>query len=125
YDPTGAIGPPDVEGCMDSPNAWAAATPDGLDTLELTYATPVYATGLTIYQNSQPGFISQVELIDEHGEILPVYSATPTLSGVCPLSLPITIGQSPRRVVKVRITLDQRGGGNWSEIDAVELVGIP
>jgi hypothetical protein len=125
YDPAGATGPPDVPGCQDSPNAWASATPDGLDTLELTYAIPVFATELTIYQNSQPGFISKVELIDDHGVLTPVYSGTPALSGSCPLKIPLSFHQMPSRVRKVRITLDQRGGANWSEIDAVELVGVP
>jgi hypothetical protein len=29
------------------------------------------------------------------------------------------------RVVGARLTIDQRGDANWSEIDAVELIGIP
>ncbi|MBX0329729.1 NHL repeat-containing protein [Oscillochloris sp. ZM17-4] len=125
YDPAGAAGPPDVPGCQDSPDAWASSTPDGLDTLELTYATPVFATGLTIYQSSQPGYISKVELIDERGEVLPVYAAEPALSDTCPLAQAISFAQTLSRVVKVRVTVDQRGGAGWSEIDAVELVGVP
>jgi sugar lactone lactonase YvrE len=125
YDPAGATGPPDVSGCQDSTDAWASADPSGLDHLELTFKTPVFATGLTIYQNHQPGYISQVELVDERGEVIPVYSGAPALSGACPLSLPISFGQTLSRIVKVRITVDQRGGANWSEVDAVELVGVP
>ncbi|NTW01582.1 MAG: hypothetical protein HGA19_09755 [Oscillochloris sp.] len=125
YDPAGATGPPDVLVCQDSDKAWASATPDGLDTLELAFKTPVFATDLTIYQNSQPGYISNVELIDERGEIIPAYHATPAPGSACPLVLPIRFDQTLSRIVKVRITLDQRGGANWSEIDAVELVGAP
>lgn len=42
----------------------------------------------------------------------------------CPrvFSIPVTGVDVP--VVAVRIHLDQREGGNWNEIDAVELVGI-
>lgn len=125
YDAQGATGPPDVPACQDSPDAWAAATPNGIDTLELSYTTPVFATSLTIHQNTQPGFISKVELVDERGEVIPVYSAAPTLNSTCPFAFPITFAQTLSRIVKVRITLDQRGGTNWSEIDAVELVGLP
>jgi hypothetical protein len=125
YDPAGATGPPDVTGCQDSTDAWASADPNGLERLELTFKTPVFANGLTIYQNHQPGYISKVELIDERGEVIPVYQNTPALSGACPLTLPISFEQTLSQIVKVRITVDQRGGANWSEIDAVELVGVP
>ncbi len=125
YDPEGVLGPPDVPGCQDSPDAWASAAPDGLDTLELSYEMPVFATGLVIYQNSQPGLVSQVELIDERDQVIPVYTGTPSLSSTCPLAQSITFTQTLSRVVKVRITIDQRGGTYWSEIDAVELIGLP
>jgi hypothetical protein len=125
YDPAGATGPPNVAGCQDSTDAWASADPSGLERLELTFKTPVFATGLTIYQNHQPGYISQVELVDERGEVIPVYTGAPALSGECPLALPISFEQTLSRIVKVRITVDQRSGANWSEIDAVELIGVP
>lgn len=125
YDPAGATGPPDVPGCQDSPDAWASATPDGLDTLELSYKTPVFATGVTIYQSHQPGYVSKVELIDERGEVIPVYTGEPALSGTCPLAQAISFEQTLSRIVKVRLTVDQRGGANWSEVDAVELIGVP
>ncbi|WP_129631447.1 NHL repeat-containing protein [Candidatus Oscillochloris fontis] len=125
YDPEGVLGAPDVAGCQDSPAAWASAAPDGRDTLELSYATPVFASSLVIYQNSQPGFVSHVELIDERGEVIPVYTGSPSLSVTCPLAQSITFTQTLSRVVKVRITIDQRGGTYWSEIDAVELIGLP
>jgi hypothetical protein len=54
-----------------------------------------------------------------------VYTHAPALSDTCPLVLPISVEQTLSRIVKVRITVDQRSGTNWSEIDAVELVGLP
>ncbi|MEI8308624.1 MAG: NHL repeat-containing protein [Chloroflexales bacterium] len=125
YSPERAVGPPNVLGCMDSTDAWTSADPNGLDRLDLTFKTPVFATGLTIHQNHQPGYISEVVLVDERGEVVPVYTNTPALSGTCPLVLPISFPQTLSRIVKVRITVDQRSGANWSEIDAVELVGVP
>jgi hypothetical protein len=125
YDPAGATGPPNVTGCQDSTDAWASADPNGMERLELKFKTPVFATGLTIYQNHQPGYISQVELVDERGEVIPVYKNTPALIDTCPLILPVSFDQTLSRIVSVRITVDQRGGANWSEVDAVELVGVP
>lgn len=125
YGPDGATGPPDVEGCQDSPDAWASADPNGLETIELRFRTRVFAIGLNIYQNHQPGFISKVELLDERGRTTQVYSGEPALSANCPGTLELSFEQTLTRIVAVRITVDQRSGANWSEIDAVELVGLP
>ena len=125
YDPAGATGAPNVPTCQDSRDAWAAADPNGLETLELRFAVPVFAVGLTVHQSYNPGFISKIELIDEHGATKSVYTATPALATSCPLPLTLTFDQTLTRVVAVRLTVDQRPGANWSEIDAVELVGVP
>ncbi|MCS6879979.1 MAG: NHL repeat-containing protein [Chloroflexaceae bacterium] len=125
YDPAGVIGPPDVEGCQDSPDAWAAAAPDTLETLEVRFDTPVFAVGLNVYQSYHPGFISKIELLDERGEARTVYSATPAPAEECPGVLSVTFAQTLTRIVGARLTVDQRAGATWAEIDAVELLGVP
>lgn len=125
YDPEGATGPPDVTACQDSPDAWAAADPNGLETLELRFRAPVFAVGVTVYQSYNPGFVTRVELIDERGEARTVYTAEPAPATGCPLPLAITFDQTLTRVGAVRLTVDQRPGANWNEIDAVELIGVP
>jgi hypothetical protein len=124
YDPAGAVGPPNVPACQDSPDAWASADPNGLETLELRFKTPVFAVGVNVHQNHQPGFISQVELIDERGVARVVYSGEPALLSNCPFVLQLTFDQTLTRIVAVRLTIDQRSGANWSEVDTVELVGL-
>lgn len=124
YSPDNATGPPNVEGCMDSPNAWASADPNGLERLELRYATPVFATEVHIHQNHRPGFITRVELLDERDRWTTVYTGAAALQS-CPLVQTITFPQTLYRISGVRLTVDQRSGANWNEIDAVELVGIP
>lgn len=123
YDPGGVTGPPDVEGCQDSPDAWAAAAPNSLETLEVRFATPVFAVGLNVYQSYHPGFISKIELLDERGEARTVYSATPAPAETCPAVLSVTFAQTLTRIVGARLTVDQRAGATWAEIDAVELLG--
>lgn len=125
YPPSNATGPPSVAGCQDSPNAWAAAEPNSLEILELRYATPVFAVGVIVHQSYNPGFISQIELFDERGNASIIYTAEPALSEECPQLLEVTFAQTLNRIVAVRLTIDQRPGANWSEIDAVELLGLP
>lgn len=125
YGPDGATGPPDVGGCEDSTNAWASATPDTLETLELTYETPVFAKQVNIYQNHQPGFVTQIALLGENGDAVTVYTGTAKLESTCPHVTQVTFEAPVFRVVGVKLTIDQRRDANWSEIDAVELVGMP
>ncbi len=124
YDANNVIGPPDVEGCLSSQNAWASADPNGLETLEVEFDQPLFATQVNIYQNHQPGFITTVELIDEQGKTSSVYNTAPQLQSECPAVLRVQFARTPARIVGVRLTIDQRSGANWNEIDAVELVGL-
>ena len=124
YGPDGATGPPDVTGCQDSTDAWASSDPNGLETLELRFAKPVFAVQVNIHQNAQPGYIGQIELIDARGTATVIYQSQPKLSEICPLVLSVTFDQTDAQIVAVRLTVDQRSGANWNEIDAVELLGI-
>jgi sugar lactone lactonase YvrE len=124
YGPDGAVGPPDVDVCMSSPDAWASATPDGVDTLSVAFAQPVFASGMRIHQNHQPGFVSRIDLFDTQGGVTQVYSGTTELQDTCPLVLDVSFEPTLSRVVSATITVDQRNGAQWSEIDAVELLGL-
>jgi streptogramin lyase len=125
YSAANVVGVPDVAGCEDSTSAWASAEPDGLDTLEVSFDVPVQATGVNIHQNHQPGFITQVEVLDSQNKATSVYTGTARLHNVCPSTMEVSFDPMPFRISRVRLTIDQRSGANWSEIDAVELVGIP
>lgn len=125
YEPAGATGAPNVAVCQDDPEAWASADPNGLERLELRFRAPVFAVGVEVYQSYNPGFVSSVELIDERGAATTVYTATPTLAEPCPGVLSISFEQTLTRIVGVRLTVDQRSGANWAEIDAVQLIGVP
>ncbi len=125
YEAANATGPPDVEGCQNSTNAWAAAAPDTLETLELRFDTPVFATEVSIHQSHQPGFITNVQLIDDQGKLTSVYRAQAGLQAECPAILHVSFDRTAQLIVGIKLTIDQRGDINWTEIDAVELVGIP
>jgi predicted aspartyl protease len=93
-----------------------------VDWLELSYATPVYATQVVIYQTYNPSQVVKVELIDAGGNAHEVYTAQPA-EQTCPFTLTISVTKTDYKVSKIRITVDQTVLGGWNEIDAVQLIG--
>jgi hypothetical protein len=119
-----ATGEPDTDECGDFQTAWASSTSTGVDWLELFYATLVVPTQINIYETHSPGFIVEVEVIDEGGFYYTVWEGDPDPSDECPRIFSIDVIGIEFPVMGVRINLDQSDGGSWNEIDAVELVGI-
>jgi hypothetical protein len=120
-----ATGAPDTMECGDIQTAWASETSDGVDWLELSFATAVVPTEISVRETYSPGFIASVEVKDERGIYHTVWEGTPGAVEQCPRVLTIPVTGVNVRVNVVRINLDQREGGDWNEIDAVELVGQP
>lgn len=121
-----ATGAPDVYPyCGDEYGAWASASSNTIDWLEVSFTTPVYPTQVNIYQTYNPDVITEIELFFTAGGsyVIPVTPSAPYVD--CPAQIfsqdiPAGFGL----VDRVRITVDQTLSGNWSEIDAVELVGM-
>jgi hypothetical protein len=120
-----AAGYPGISICGDSSRAWASAVSNGKDWLLLTFEKPVVPTRIVIHQNLNPGAIVLVEVINEKGKVIPVYTAAPTIQADCPYNLDIEVTGVKGLVHTVRITLDQTNHNGWNEIDAVELTGTP
>ena len=62
-----ATGAPDTPECGDFTTAWASASSTGVDSLTLTYATPVLASQVNIHETYNPGSITLVELLPADG----------------------------------------------------------
>jgi hypothetical protein len=120
-----ATAAPDTPECGDLQTAWASEASDGVDWLEVGYATPVRPSQINIYETNSPGFIVRVEVRDQAGTYYTVWEGKPGPLEQCPRVLSIPVSEVEPRVVAVRISLDQRPGGDWDEIDAVQLVGRP
>ena len=122
-----ATGQPDTDNCGDNGTAWASETATGEDTIELTYDQAVIPTQVNIYQTFNPGSISRIELVNRDNDVVLKVKKSNDKPGKTPcpgiFSLNITGTEEP--INGVVIYLDQSVGGNWNEIDAVELVGIP
>jgi hypothetical protein len=122
-----AIGAPNVTDCGDNGLAWASESSTGaLDWIELTYATPVIPTGINIYQSYNPSQVIEVDLIDTDGTTYTAWQGSPKKVSTCPDLMTITFDKKQEMLVeKVIVIVDQSILGlGWTEIDAVELVGI-
>jgi hypothetical protein len=119
-----ATGEPDVAGCGDHPAAWASAAADGVEWLDVRFRWPVVPRRINIHETHSPGSIVRVEVLDEAGQVYTVWEGEPTPAGTCPRLFSFLVTEVDVPVVGVRIHLDQRDGGNWNQIDAVELVGL-
>jgi hypothetical protein len=120
-----AAGAPDVEGCVDDQRAWASQNYDGVDWLEVTFATAVVPTEINVHESNSPGFINKVEVKDQTGLYYTVWQGAPGSVAQCPRVFTVPVSGVSARVNVVRISLDQRNSDDWDEIDAVELVGQP
>lgn len=119
-----ATGAPNTKECGDVHTAWAAASQDTKEWLDVFFATPVYASEINIYETYYPNQVAEVQLIDMAGEYVQIYAAPPEWIDTCPFTL--SVGADGKTLVQgVRIIVDQTVVGNWNEIDAVEIVGVP
>lgn len=125
YSAQQATGAPNTPQCGDIATAWASETSDGVDWLEVTFATAVVPTGINIYETHSPGFINKVEVKDQAGLYYTVWEGTPGVVEECPRVVSIPVSGVNARVNAVRIHVDQRNDGYYDEIDAVELLGQP
>lgn len=117
-----ATGSPNVSGCEDHPGAWASLTPDGIEWLELVYAESVHATEIRVHESFGVSSLVTVEVKDGAGAYHTVYTAQPG-SHACPRVLVIPVTNVSPTVRVVRLSFDQRTLNDWSEIDAVKLIG--
>jgi hypothetical protein len=122
-----ATGKPDTDSCGDNVTAWASATATGEDTIELTYDQAVIPTQVNVYQTYNPGSITRVELVNrDTGVVLKVSKSNDKPGKTdCPGVFSLNIDGAEEPINGVVIYVDQSIGGDWNEIDAVELVGIP
>jgi len=121
-------GAPNTPECGDYPTAWASAGRDAVEWINVYYDVPVYPTEIRIIQTYAPDQVSQVDLIDMQGNFVTVYTKQPEDKSdrPCPYVLAVSVSRGDLLVQGVRITIDQSVlNMDWTEIDAVEIVGVP
>jgi hypothetical protein len=120
-----ANGEPDSTACdVTATGAWAPASNNQQERLELEYVRPVSATELNIYLIDNPAQLVKVEVADLNGNYTEVWGESLTETGECPQVLNIPLANISN-VATVIMTVDTsiEGSGFEIGIDAVELVG--
>lgn len=124
WNASNAIGAPTISVCGDNRSAWASKRKDTIETLTVTFATPVIPQELAIVQNFKPGYVTKVTMSGA-GREATVYSGPAAPQTTCPYTMLIPITGVDFRVNSASITVDQTSLKNWTEIDAVRLTGTP
>jgi hypothetical protein len=120
-----ASGPPNVEGCIDSPYAYASEPRITLPRITLLFPQLVTPSRLVIYQSFNPGFVSRVEATDLFGETHLVYQGAPALADCSNRELVIDILDAEFQTNAITIYIDQTASLSGPlQIDAVQLTGI-
>ncbi len=114
-------GAPNTAQCGDNNTAWASSASSGTDWLRLTYAQAVIPTRIVIFESFNPGAVTLVEVLDQQGNSTIVYRGSPARGGACPGQLVIEVKGVSAPVKTVQVTIKHTV---WSEIDAVQLIGV-
>lgn len=119
-----ATGQPNVSVYADDAKAWAPLErAAGIETLELTYAEAVYATGVRIHETYGSGALTKVELMSTDGVYYTIWEGVDTTRTIDYVQ--VAVPQTPYLTKTVRLTFNTARGdtSEWAEIDAVQLVG--
>jgi hypothetical protein len=117
-----AAGPPNTRQCADTETAWASGHQSKPEWLEISYAVPVKATKVVVYETWNPGHVVEIDLKDTAGNYHPIFKGPDTTSQ-CPGMFSPEFPQTSYPVNGVKVYVEDPAG-DWAEIDAVQLVGI-
>jgi hypothetical protein len=123
-----ATGEPDTFECGDRGTAWAAASSTSREMLILEFEQAVIPTQINVHQSYNPGAIVMIDVGNtaNRDQVLPLPdSADPLGNTPCPGVFSLDVSGVEEPIDFIVLYLDQSITGNWNEIDAVELVGIP
>lgn len=121
-----ALGAADTYRYGDILTAWAPKQQNsGIESLQLKFAQPVYATGVTVRETLCNGFVTQIDVIDDFGEAHTVWSGHDVAWPGTPINAYFPFEKTSFLVYGVKIHVDTDRCGTWEEIDAVKLHGIP
>ncbi len=126
YAPWHATGKPNVDDNGLSTEAWLPAVENGgVEWLQVTFATPRPATALRIKQNTGPGAVIKIELLDDGGAVHTIFEGVDETQyeGVRFQWLKKEFPVTPYKVAGAKITLATNLIQGYNQIDAVQLVG--
>ncbi|VXC13312.1 PEP-CTERM sorting domain-containing protein [Massilia sp. 9I] len=118
---------------LDAPNtlqygdhvtAWAPATENsGFEWISVGFDTAVYASGATIRETYNNGFVYQVDAIDTLGNLHTVWNGVDTSAANVPFNFTVAWSTTSYLVNGLKVYVDTRHSNSWEEIDAIRLLG--
>lgn len=118
------LGAPDTFEHGDIPTAWAPANQNGtLEWISVGFDTAVYASGATIRETYNNGFVYQVDAIDTFGNLHTVWSGVDTSTPNVPFDFTLNWAATSFLVEGLKVYIDTDHSGSWEEIDAISLAG--
>lgn len=126
WEAVGATGPADIDECGDIRGSWASLEWDeGVEWWLGYYDTPVIPTQINVHQNFNPGTIVNLVVFPVGSdELIELPNSADTDARGCPHVFSYDVSGIDVPVDRVGLFIDQRNAENWTEIDAVELVGL-
>jgi len=121
-----ATGAPDSSGCTDQQTAFATLTAGDGEYLIVGFDQYVIPTQINVHIVLNPGSITQLAVADSNADnsIINLTNSGDRGNRTCPGIHSVNVTGVTTPVNSVIISLDQAASGNWTEIDAVELVGV-
>jgi len=116
-----AAGSPEHPGeCVDVPTNWSPLTgASGPEWLELQYLVPVRATAVSVYEQIEAPFVTDVELCGVDDVLRAIWSGTDTTG--CGETLDVLF---PSRSYLADSVVVRTAAANFEEVDAVRLEGL-
>jgi hypothetical protein len=120
-----ALGPPNTFTYGGHGTAWANALQDMIPAeqfIHVGYATPIYATGLSIRETFGVGFVRKVELFDASNTLRNTINVVDDSSGEAISTLDVSFPETEYLVASVKVFIDTSGPG-YELIDSIALWG--
>jgi hypothetical protein len=120
-----ALGPPNTFTYGGHGTAWANALQDMIPAeqfIHVGYATPIYATGLSIRETFGVGFVRKVELFDASNTLRNTINVVDDSSGEAISTLDVSFPETEYLVASVKVFIDTSGLG-YELIDSIALWG--
>ena len=126
YSAAQTLGAPNVFTYGDSPNAWSANVVNGTtEFLTLGFATPVFASGITVRESWGNGFVTMLEVRNAStGAFTTVFSGVDPSAQGSVVDFLVNFVQTTFLVDAIRVSINTSHSGVWEEVDSVLLHGV-
>ena len=118
------LGAPNTFTHGDNGSAWAPENQNGtFEWISVGFDTAVYASGATIRETYNNGFVYQIDAIDTLGALHTVWRGADISTLGVPFDFTVAWASTSYLVNGLKVYVDTRHSTGWEEIDAIRLAG--